>query len=85
MKPAQPAVAIPYQYNAPTPEEGNGYIGMEVLIPRRYGYQSATLVHIKCNVDVGLIGLQNANPIFGTRVYQDVFPGVKGVDVSQTE
>ena len=55
---------------------------MEVILTRGYGYQRATLVHRKCNVDVGLIGLLNANLIFDTRLYQDVFPGVKGVEVS---
>ena len=33
MKPAGPEAEIPDQYDEPTLEEGNEYIGVEVLLP----------------------------------------------------
>ena len=69
MKLAEPEAEMLDQDVAPTPEEYNKYIGMGVLLPRRYGYQSSTLYHRNFNVDGELIGNCNPNPILYTMVY----------------
>ena len=56
---------------------------MEVLIPRGDGYHIATVAHIKRNVHGELIGIRISNPIFDTRLYETVLPGVEGVGVSE--
>ena len=48
---------------------------MEFLLPRRYWFENATVLHRKRNVDGELFDLHNANPILDTRVYEAVFPG----------
>ena len=54
---------------------------MVILLPRGYGYQCAIVAHIKQNIDGELIGLHNYNPIFDTRVYDNVFYSGKIVEV----
>ena len=70
------------QDDAPTPEEGDKYIGMEVLIPRGYRYQCTIVAQMKQNFDGELIVIHNANPKLDTRLYEVVFPGEEGVQVS---
>ena len=72
IKTSYPEAEIPYQDDEPTPEEGDEHIGTEVLLPRGDGYQNATVVHIKRNIDGELIVLHNTNPILDTRVYEAV-------------
>ena len=81
MKPAEPEELMPDQDDAPNPEEGDKYIGMEVKFTRGFRYQCATVAHRKQNVDGVLIGLRNDNPILDTMVYEDMFSGGKVVDV----
>ena len=53
---------------------------MNILLQKMYfqegdGYQRATVVHSKNNVDEELILLHNCNPILNNRVYEAVLPG----------
>ena len=45
MKLAELEAEITDQDDAPNPEQGNKYIGTEVLVTRGYRYQSATVAH----------------------------------------
>ena len=56
----------------PTPEEGDEYIGMEVLLTRVDGYQNATVVNRKRDIYGELVVLHNTNPILDTRVYESM-------------
>ena len=56
MELAEPEAEIPDQDDAPTLEEGDQYVGMEVFIPRRDVYQRETVAYIKRRSDGELIG-----------------------------
>ena len=62
MEPVELEAAITYQDDAPTLEEGDQYVGMEVFIPRRDVYQRETVAYRKPRSDGELIGHWNANP-----------------------
>ena len=66
MDPVEPAAEIPDQDDAPTPEEGDEYVVMEVLLPRRYSYQRETVAHRKRSADSELISCRNSNQILYT-------------------
>ena len=68
-----------------TPEEGDEYISMEVLITRGDGYQHSALYQRKGGVYGELVGLFKANPILYNRAYLDVLSGSKGVEVLERE
>ena len=83
MDPVKPEEAITDQEDSLTPGQVSEYVGMEVVLPKRDGYQSAYISHRKRSDDVELIGRHNNNPILDTRVYKNVFSGGKGVDVNR--
>ena len=76
---SEPKLSMTEQDDAPTPEEGDKYIGMEVLIPIGYRYQCTIVAQMKQNFDGELIVIHNANPKLDTRLYEVVFPGEEGV------
>ena len=76
---------IPDKDDAPTPEEGAEFVGVEVLLPRRNGYQRAAVTQRKQSDDGELIGLCNTNPILDTRVYYIVLSVGEGLEVSENQ
>ena len=76
---------MPDQDDAPNSDEGDKYIGMEVLLPRGDGYHNTKVAHMNQNVDGDLIDLRNANLILDTTVYDAVFPGGEGLEESTNQ
>ena len=71
--------AIPDQYYEPTPEQTDDFMNMNVLLPRREGYQRSTISRRKRNSSGETIGRRNANPFLDTHVYKADLPDGEGV------
>ena len=76
---AELKVEMPDQGEAPTLEEEDYFLVMEVLIPRGYVYQQVTVALGKQSADGKHIVSRNSNPILDTKIYKEVFPYREGI------
>ena len=81
-EPVEPEASMPDQDDAPTPEETDEYINVQVLLPRGDGYQRAKIEKRKRTVEGELIGQRHSNPVLDTRGYVARFPDGTCTDVS---
>ena len=61
---------MPDQDDAPTLEEFDWYIGMQVLLPREDVYQCTTITHKNLITYGQLIVMHNSNPLLDTILYE---------------
>ena len=64
-----PEPVMPYQDDAPTPDQSDEYLTIKVLFPRVKGYQQALIMHHKRDLEGNPIRQHNENPLLDTRVY----------------
>jgi hypothetical protein len=80
--PIEPEAKVPEVDDAPTPEETDEYINVQVLLPKEEGYQRARITSRKRDAEGELIGKRDNNPLLDTRSYEACFPDGSIVDVA---
>lgn len=81
-EPVEPESEMPDQEDAPTPEETDEFVNVQVLLPHGGEYQRAKIERRKRDAEGELIGQRHDNPLLDTRGYEARFPDGTTVDVA---